>query len=217
MTRLFPASRAVPALLFFLTAVPIIAALVRMVQIPTGTLPDIAQHLTTTPVSHYLHAAAGATFGIIGPLQFGAVISGRYGRRHRVMGRIFVLAGAVLSLSAFRLLWSYPETATPLLDGARLLAAVVVLAALWIAVRAIRGRDRDRHMVWMIRAYAVGMGSSTVVFFFIPLMILGIEEPAPLVSDAIFILAWGINIGIAELLIARFRRRRAQAARPALA
>ena len=108
MDRRSGAKWAVPAVLLFFSAIPVGVSLVRLVQIPAGALPTEALYFAAMPVWHFAHALAGATFGILGPLQFGRVLAGRYGRLHRVLGRVFVAAGALLSVSSLRLLWQFP-------------------------------------------------------------------------------------------------------------
>ena len=64
--------------------------------------------LAAAPYSLFAHTVAGATFGLIGPLQFGRVLARRFGQLHRIMGRIFVGAGAFLSLSCSVYFGSFP-------------------------------------------------------------------------------------------------------------
>ena len=188
-------------LLFFLTAVPIIAAALRLIQIPAGMLPEVAQHLTDTPVSHWLHALGGMAFGIIGPLQFTNVLKRRYGRLHKILGYIFVLSGVGLGISSIALLITHLNSATVILNTARFIAGNAVILCLGISMSAIFKRNIAVHRAWMIRAYAVGMGSATVVFFFIPYMLITGSEATGYASDLLFILAWGVNIAIAERVI----------------
>ncbi len=203
MERRSGARWAVPAVLLFFSAIPIGVSLVRLVQIPAGTLPAEALYFAVVPVWHFAHALAGATFGILGPLQFGRVLAGRYGRLHRVLGRVFVAAGALLSVSSLRLLWQFPGSSTWVLDGAWLVTGIAVGAMLWIAVRAIRRGDQRAHRAWMIRAYAIGMGAATVSLLFFPIFILTGEAPTGYAADLIFVLSWVINIVIGEWVIRR--------------
>ncbi len=201
-------------LLLFLSAAPILVALVRIVQIPLGTLPEISQHLTDTPVSHWLHVVGGALFGIIGPIQFTGVLKRRYGVWHKRLGYVFVLSGLFLGLSSLTLLVSHLASATFVLHSARAFAGIGMAICLILSVRFAINRNIAAHRAWMIRAYALGMGSATVVFIFIPLTLITGQEIEGYLSDVIFVVSWAVNIGIAEKIIrmgrmgSRSRRRR---------
>lgn len=208
MTRIFSRPHRLAFFLLFLSAIPIIMAFVRMCQIPTGQLPDEAIKFIAVPWAHFAHALGGALFGILGPLQFAGVLKRRFGRAHRIMGRIFVLVGMLLALTSLRLLWQFPEASTLVLVLARLMAGVALAVALILALAAIRRRDVARHKAWMIRAYAIGMGSATVAFFLFPIYLITGEPVEGLASDLVFVVSWAVNIGIAEWLIRRpFARR----------
>ena len=203
MIRLF--SRPIPLvlLLAFLTFIPVLMALVRVVQVPTGTWPDDAGRLAVAPFAWTFHAAAGASFGITGPLQFVLALRRRFGRLHRISGRIFVVAGAVLGLSGLSLLAQVPSISTAIVDIGRGVFGLALLAALGLAMAAIHARDIPRHRAWVIRAYAIGMGSGTIALVFFPIYILSGKPPVGPVFDLIFIGWWAINIGFAEVLIRR--------------
>ncbi len=194
---------AVPALLLFLGSIPIIMAGVRAVQIPMGTTPDDVTYLLTQPMPYWLHAVSGAAFGILGPLQFGRSIAGRFGKVHKLMGRVFVGAGVVLGLSGLRLILAFPGSSTPLLDIARLLGGIGLLIALALSIRAIQDRNVPAHRAWMIRAYAVGMGQSLIAFILFPIYLITGEPPMGLMSDLTLVGSWVISIGAGEWVIWR--------------
>lgn len=203
MIRLF--SRPIPLVLVlaFCTFIPVLMAMVRVVQVPTGTLPDDSARLAVAPFALALHAAAGAAFGITGPLQFALALRHRFGRLHRISGRIFVVAGAVLGLSGLSLLAQVTAPDSAFLATARGVFGAALLAALAIAMAAIHDRDIPRHRAWVIRAYAIGMGSGTVALVYFPLYIINGTPPTGLTSDLIVVGWWACNIGFAEGLIRR--------------
>ena len=203
MTRIFLRPIPLALLLLFLSAIPIGAALLRMVQIPTGTLPQDAIKFVVVPVVLFGHALAGALFGVLGPIQFAGVLKRRFGRFHRITGRVFVAAGVLLALSSLRLLWQFPDASTFVLVTARLVAGFGLAAALVIAFVAIRQHQVARHKAWMIRAYAIGMGSATVSFLMLPIFIISGEPVEGYAADLVFVASWAINIGIAEWVIRR--------------
>jgi len=203
MTWLTAGPKRLTLLLWLLTAIPILFAIVRMGQIAGAALPEDAVKFAATPLGLFLHALGGALFGILGPIQFARVMKRRFGRLHRVLGRVFVGAGALLAVSSLRLLWAFPITSTPLLDWARLLAGLGLGAALWLAVTAARRRDIPTHKAWMIRAYAIGMGSATVSFLMLPIFLVTGEPVVGILADMVFVCSWVLNLWIAERVIRR--------------
>lgn len=203
MTRWLTKPVVVPAVLYLATLLTILLALVQVVQIPLGALPEDSLRLTATPVWHFMHVLGGATFGILGPLQFGRVLMRRYGRLHRVMGRVFVAAGAMISLSSLSLLWHFPDTYSVAMNSGRLVFGIALGVALVLAMLAIRKRDFTRHRNWMIRAYAIGMGATAVTMVFFPIYLIAGEPPTGLVADTIFLGSWVACVIFAEVLVRR--------------
>ena len=127
----------------------------------------------------------------------------KYGRLHRVMGRVFVAAGAMISLSALTLLWHFPDTYSAAMNSGRLLFGIALGGALALAMQAIRQRDFNRHRNWMIRAYAIGMGATAVTTVFFPIYVITGEPPTGLVADIIFLGSWAACVVLAEVLVRR--------------
>lgn len=203
MTRWFTKPVVVPAALFFGTLLTIVLALVQVVQIPLGALPEDSLRLSAVPVWHFMHVLGGATFGILGPIQFGRVLMRKYGLLHRIMGRVFVAAGAMISLSSLSLLWHFPDTYSVAVSSGRLLFGIALGVALAIAMQAIRERDFTRHRNWMIRAYAIGMGATAVSMVFFPIYAITGEPPTGLASDIAFLGSWTACVVFAEGLVRR--------------
>lgn len=203
MTRWFTKPVVVPAALFVGTLLTIVLALVQVVQIPLGALPEDSQRLSAVPVWHFMHVLGGATFGILGPIQFGRVLIRKYGLLHRVMGRVFVAAGAMISLSSLSLLWHFPDTYSVAMNSGRLLFGIALGVALAIAMQAIYKRDLTRHRNWMIRAYAIGIGATAVTMVFFPIYAITGEPPTGLAADIIFLGSWTACIVFAEGLVRR--------------
>ena len=203
MTRRLASPVVVPVALYFGTLLTILLALVQVVQIPLGALPQDSQRLTATPVWHFMHVLGGATFGILGPLQFSRVLTHRYGLLHRVMGRVFVAAGAVISLSSLSLLWHFPDTYSVAMNSGRLLFGIALGLALAMAMQAIYKRDIIRHRNWMIRAYAIGIGATAVTMVFFPIYVITGQPPTGLVADIAFLGSWTACIVFAEGLVRR--------------
>ncbi len=203
MTRRFASPVVVPVALYFGTLLTILLALVQVVQIPLGALPEDSQRLSAAPVWHFMHVLGGATFGILGPIQFGRALMPRYGLLHRVLGRMFVAAGAMISLSSLGLLWRFPDTYSVAISSGRLLFGIALGVALAIAMQAIYKRDFTRHRNWMIRAYAIGIGATAVTMVFFPIYLITGKPPVGLASDIAFLGAWSACVVVAEGFVRR--------------
>ncbi|MFN4203948.1 MAG: DUF2306 domain-containing protein [Tabrizicola sp.] len=196
---------AVPSALLLATLLPILLALVQVVQIPLGSLPEDSLRLTATPILHFLHVLGGATFAILGPIQFGRALLPRFGRLHRVLGRVFVATGAMISFSSLGLLWHFPDTYSPAISSGRLVFGIGLAVALLMAMHAIAARDHLRHRNWMIRAYTIGIGATAVTMVFFPIYLLTGEPPQGLVADTAFLGAWTACVVVAQGLVRRLK------------
>ncbi|HEY4112128.1 DUF2306 domain-containing protein [Puia sp.] len=119
---------------------------------------DFAPHAVIT----LIHILPGAGFMILGPLQFLPRIRQRYPRFHRRSGRIFLLCGAVIGVTAGIM----PFVLTPI-GGVNetvgvLLFAAYFLIALGKAFGHILHHRVALHREWMIRAFSVGLAVVTV-------------------------------------------------------
>ena len=122
MPRIFARPIGLAVFLLFATAIPIVMATVTLIQIPTGQLPMDAIKYAVVPVPLFVHSLGGMLFGLLGPVQFAGVLQRRFGRLHRLTGRVFVVAGLLLALSSLRLLAEFPNASTWVLTSARLAA-----------------------------------------------------------------------------------------------
>lgn len=189
--------------LAFCTVIPVTMAAVRVVQIPLGALPEDGLRLASVPVAYFLHALAGMLFGVLGPLQFVRALRHRFGTLHRLSGRAFVLAGAGLALSGLALLLQVESMASGLLDAARGVFALALIAALVLGVAAARAHAMPRHRAWMIRAYAIGMGSGTVAPVIFPVFLINGEPPTGLTTDMAVVGMWLVTIAVGEWVVRR--------------
>ena len=203
MIRTF--SRPIPLLLFLFccTFIPVMMAAIRVVQIPLGALPEDSLRLATVPVAYFFHSLAGVLFGVLGPLQFVHALRCRFGVLHRLSGRVFVLAGVVLALSGLRLLLQVESIATGLLDSARGVFGLALIAALMLGVAAARVNDTSRHRTWMIRAYTIGIGTGTASLVMFPIYLISGEPVTGLATDVVVVGMWLLNIALGEWVIRR--------------
>lgn len=200
-----PFTRPLPLalVLAFATGIPLMVTAVRVVQIPLGAWPEDALRLASAPVAWFLHSLAGVLFGVLGPLQFVLALRRRFGVLHRLAGRVFVVAGAGLALSGLAMLLQVESIATGLLDGARAILGLVLIAALQLAVAAARARDMREHLAWMVRAYAIGMGTTTVWLAVLPIYLITGKRLTGLASDFALVGMWLLSIAVGEWVVRR--------------
>ena len=201
MPRIFARPIWLACLLLIATIIPIVTAGIRVYQVPTGQMPDDAVKFAVVPVSMFVHSLGGMLFGLLGPLQFAGVLKRRFGRLHRITGRIFVVSGLMLGLSSLQLLAEFPDASTWVLISARLAAGLGLSLALIWAIFAIRRGNVEQHRAWMIRAYAVGMGAATISFIMLPIYLITGKPVEGYAADLLFVASWVINIAIAEWVI----------------
>ncbi|MEX2272862.1 MAG: DUF2306 domain-containing protein [Vicinamibacterales bacterium] len=115
-----------------------------------------------------LHVLAGTLFLGLAPLQFSSRIRGRYIALHRWSGRLLLVTGILTTIAGmyFGVLMPFAGVPEAIVIG---LVGTFFLFAISTAFMAIRRRDVARHRAWMIRAFAVAMGISTVRLVSIPL------------------------------------------------
>jgi uncharacterized membrane protein len=115
-----------------------------------------ARHMGLT----LIHILPGALFFVLGLFQFMPRIRNRHLQFHRWSGRVLVVSGLIVGLSA--LIMSFKmNIGGPNETAATTLYAVVFLICLVKAYLFIRRKNVGRHREWMIRAYGVGLGVAT--------------------------------------------------------
>ena len=206
--------RWVPAGLVALGTIPVVAGSLRLVELSGGaeTMPPDARY-TSSPVPVVLHIVCATVFAILGAFQFSAPIRRRRPGWHRRAGRVVVVAGLGVALSALWLNQFYPKlgASREVLYPLRLAFGVAMLLTIALAFAAIRRRDIARHRAWMMRSYAIGLVAGTQVFTLgIGGVVLG---RAPLTTALLMGAAWAINLAVAEWVIRRPAARRARRAR----
>jgi len=164
-------------------------SLIREDQVRFGT------HATRT----LLHVVPGALFLALAPLQFVRRIRERHLQFHRWLGRVLMIAVVVSAVSSFYFGLVIPvggvgEAAAIAVFGALMLFAV---ARGYIAAR--RG-DVAPHRAWMIRAFAVAIGVSTIRVVALVVQLIAPPRPEQLVVIS-FWTGWLLTLGVAELWI----------------
>jgi uncharacterized membrane protein len=196
----------VPAALIALSVVPIIAGSLRLVELSGGAAVLPAK--PTSPVPLVLHIVSASIYSVLGAFQFSAGFRRRRPGWHRAAGRLLVVLGLTVALSALWLTLFTPrfEGSGELYQVFRLVFGSAMVVSIVLGFLAIRRRDVARHRAWMIRAYAIALAAGAQVFT------LGIGEALVGKGDtssALFAGAgWVINLAVAEWVIRRRPARR---------
>ena len=193
----------VPTLLIMLSAVPVAAGTVRLVQLAGGAqiTPDNARFFAT-PVPVVLHIISVTLYCVLGAFQFAPGFRRRKPNWHRAAGRILVPCGLVAALSGLWLTQVYPpvDGDGPILYGIRLLVGSAMVLFICLGVAAIRQRDIPRHRAWMMRGYALGLGAGTQALTHLPWFLFPAIQGE--LTRALFMGAgWVINLVVAEWII----------------
>lgn len=154
------------------------------------------------PLLTLLHILPGGLVLILAPFQFSSRIRRRHIQFHRWSGRILVLAAFVAAIAGlyFGLLMPY--------GGVGEVTAVAFFGGLFVvavgrAFVAIRRQQVTRHREWMIRAFAIAIGISTVrvvsAVFDMALTPLGLR-PQDLFALSLWT-GWAISLATGEFWI----------------
>jgi hypothetical protein len=99
----------------------------------------------------------------------------------------------------------------------RLVFGTAMLAALVLALDAIRRRDFASHGAWMTRAYAIGLGAGTQVLTHLPWFVFAEGKPGELPRAVMMGAGWVVNVTVAEWIIRRGSTRPRRSAPPVIA
>jgi uncharacterized membrane protein len=114
------------------------------------------------PILTLVHIVPGLLFMVLGPIQFSSTIRSRYLRWHRLSGRIFVVCGLVIGISALVMSFGMPAIGGLNQAAATTLFGAFFLFALCKAFWHIRRREVSLHREWMIRSFSVGLAVATI-------------------------------------------------------
>ena len=210
----------VPAALVALSAIPLMAGTLRLVQLAGGPqLMPADERFAGFPLPLILHITGATAYAVVGAFQFVPRFRRHHLTWHRRAGRILTVAGLLVAASALwmTLLYAQQPGTGDLLYVLRLVFGSAMAACLILGFTAIRRRDVAAHRAWMIRAYAIGVAAGTQAFT----GAIGGALPGTgeLRGDLAKGAAWIINLAVAEWVIRRPTRakgqRRIRAAAPA--
>jgi uncharacterized membrane protein len=124
-----------------------------------AALDDLFAHY---PILTLVHIVPGLLFMVLGPLQFAPTIRAHHLRWHRLSGRVFIICGVVIGISALVMSFAMPSIGGFNQAAATTLFATFFLIALCKAFWHIRRREIALHREWMIRAFSVGLAVATI-------------------------------------------------------
>lgn len=197
---------AIAALLLF-AALPLTFGAIRILQFAgvVDIMPPVSSQFAAAPL--VAHIAGAFIYAILGAFQFSARIRRRWPAWHRTSGKVAIVAGATVAVSALWLTFIYatPDMAGLLLAVLRVGFASLMLASLAMGLATVRRRNFARHREWMIRAYALALGSATQMLVMMVAEMIAGGSPQGLERSLLMGLAWSINLGFAEWRIRRTR------------
>lgn len=199
-----PRSWPVPAALVALSAIPLTAGTLRLVQLSGGPAVIPADHrFAGFPLPLVVHILGATVFALVGAFQFGPRFRRRHPGWHRRAGRVLTVAGLSVAGSALWMTLFYvPQPGTGhLLYVLRLGFGSGMAACLVLGFTAIRRRDIVAHQAWMIRAYAIALAAGTQAFTIgAGAAVLG---TGVLRTDLSTGAGWVVNLAVAEWAIRR--------------
>jgi uncharacterized membrane protein len=199
----------VPLALVALSAIPLTAGTLRLIQLAGGPAVMPADHrFAGFPLPLVLHIVGATTYALVGTLQFVPRFRRRHLAWHRRAGRVLAVAGLLVAASALWLTLFYqaqPGTGD-LLYILRLVAGSAMAGCLLLGVTAVRRHAIAAHRAWMIRAYALALAAGTQAFTEgVGGAVFG---TGVLAADVAKGAGWVTNLTVAEWSIRRPARRR---------
>jgi uncharacterized membrane protein len=198
-----PSATWLVAALLALSAIPLAAGAFRLTQLAGGAeITPANARFFASPLPVVLHIVGAAVYIILGAFQFAPAFRRKWPGWHRVAGRLVVLCGLLVGLSALwmTLFYPWPKGDGELLYVFRLLFGSGMVVSIVLGFSAIRRRDVRRHRAWMMRGYALGLGAGTQALTLAAgAVILG--PPSELSRALLMGAAWVINLAVAEWII----------------
>ena len=138
------------AALLVLSAIPLAAGAFRLTQLASGAVITPANaRFFASPLPVVLHIFSVSVYAILGAFQFAPGFRRRWPGWHRVAGRLVVLCGLLVGLSALWMTLFYPRAdgTGELLYALRLLFGSAMVVSIVLGFAAIRRRDYRRSSV----------------------------------------------------------------------
>lgn len=199
-----PAGWPLATALLVLTAVPVTAGTLRLVQLTGGpALIPADARFPDFPAALIVHVVGSVVFAVLGIAQLLPRFRRRHLTWHRRAGRVLAAAGLLVAGSALWMTLMYPpKPGTGIaLFALRLGFGSAMVVSPVLGVTAVRRGDVAGHRAWMIRAYAIAVAAGTQVFtesFATSALGTGV-----LGTDLAKGSGWVINLAVAEWAVRR--------------
>lgn len=206
MTSSARADWLIPTLLITLLIIPLAAGAARLFWLASGVeITPENERFFTAPLPVVVHILSASVFCILGVFQFAPGYRRRRRGAHRIAGRILVPFGLVAALSGLWMTQFYPpvENDGTLLYVFRLLFGFAMALFIILGFAAIRRRDIARHRAWMMRGYAIAVGTGTQALIYIPWVII-VGMPDELSRALLFGAGWAISLAVAEWIVRKW-------------
>jgi uncharacterized membrane protein len=159
----------------------------------------VEQRFADHAAATLLHVVPGALFLALAPLQFSSRFRSRHLRFHRWSGRLLLVAVAVSAVTGLFFgvvipIAGFGEASSTGVFGALILFAIVR------GYLAVRRGDLARHREWMIRAFAIAIGVSTIRLIAAVMQLIVKTTPERTVAIS-FWTGWAVTLLAAELWI----------------
>ncbi len=191
--------RSVPVALLALSAIPVAAGTLRIVEVAGGpaVLPA-NDRFGSFPLPLVLHILGAAVYTLVGVGQFRPRFRREHLDWHRRAGRVLAGSGLLVAISALWMTLSFEAQpgSGSMLYLFRVTFASAMATCLVLGITTMRHGDFASHRAWMTRAYAIGLAAGTQVFTE------GIGQAifgtGVLTADLAKGAGWAINLAIAE-------------------
>ncbi len=160
-------------LLLLLGMISIILGVVQLESINNNTAG--AAYLTT-PLPVVIHIVCGIIFNLLSPFQFVSSVRERFPLFHRYSGRVLALCAISVALTALWMNQFYPSYGGALKYSGIVAYNIVLLGAIWLAIKYIRNKNIKEHKLWMMRAMAAALGPATQRLIILPVFMIFGEE-----------------------------------------
>jgi uncharacterized membrane protein len=194
-----------PLALIALSAIPVGAGVVRVVELARGAEVTPANaRFFAAPLPVVVHIFSVTLFCVLGAFQFAPAFRRQRPRWHRAVGSLLVFCGVAGGLSGLWMTHFYPrvEGDGDALYVMRLLFGSAMIACVILGFLAVRRRDLVQHGAWMTRGYAIALGGGTQALLHL-LWLLGPGKPSVAARAVLMGAGWIINLAVAEWIIRR--------------
>lgn len=198
------ASWTIPVGLLFLSVLPVVGGITRLMDISGGELTEQNARFLSSPWPIVFHVLSGAPYLLLGAFQFSSTLRARRPGWHRAAGRFLIPAGLISALSAMWMALFYAPIVGEgvWMTALRLIVGTCVVAFLLVGFTSIRNRNIPSHRAWMIRAYALAIGAGTQALTLAPIIIVP-QWYGELGFTLGLAAGWIINMLVAEWIIRR--------------